>query len=605
MLFNVASMILRTVSSKNTTLYYVQKSFRRENGKNATKYVERLGNIKQLEARFGTEDPIGEAKKYVAELTKAEKEAQQSIMIECKPSVLIKKGEQRCFNGGYLFLQKIYHELGLDKICKQIEKRHRNEYDLDGILSMLLYTRILYPGSKLSSLEDAKHFIEQPECDIHQIYRALSLLSEESDNIQAAVYKNSLKLGKRQDKVIYYDCTNYYFESEEEKGLRQYGRSKESRPNPIVQMGLFTDMDGIPLAFCVNPGNTAETTTLKPLEDKLRDNFGLSKVVVCTDGGLASYENRKNDNAGGRAFVTVQSLKKLEGHLQDWATETKGWRIVLFDGTDNPRLSDEEYDLAGLDPKTYADSLFCRERWIKVGKKGRELEQRLIVTFSFKYMEYLRHVRDKQVARAESIIRRGVAGKYGKSQNDPKRFIKSESCTADGELAQYSSYSLNREMIDQESRFDGFYGICTDLEDDAPAIIRLNGGRWIIEDCFRITKTDFEARPVFLHRDDRIKAHFLTCFLALILYKYLAKRINRGCSHFTPNEIIGTLQDMNFLSIQDEGYVPTYTRTDLTNNLHGSSGFRTDTQIVTRKAMRRIIATTKQGLEKDVNERQK
>ncbi len=604
MLFNVISMILRTIPSKNTTLYYVQKSFRREDGKNATKYVERLGDIKQLEARFGTEDPVGEAKKYVAELTMAEKDAQKSIMVECRPSVLIKKDEQRCYNGGYLFIQKIYHELGLDRICKKLAKKHRNKYDLNGILSMLLYTRILYPGSKLSSLEDAKRFIEQPKADIHQVYRALSLLAEESDDIQAAVYKNSLKLGLRQDRVIYYDCTNYYFESEEECGLRQYGHSKENRPNPIVQMGLFVDMDGIPLAFCINPGNTAETTTLKPLEDKLKDKFGLSKVVVCTDGGLASYENRKNDHVGERGFITVQSLKKLERHLQDWATETKGWRAVLFDGTDNPKLSDEEYDLAELDSKEYADILFCRERWIKVGKKGHELEQRLIVTFSFKYREYLRYVREKQVARAENIIKRGTAGKHGKSQNDPKRFIKSESCTADGELAQYNSYSLNQEMIDQESRFDGFYGICTDMEDDAPVIIRTNGGRWIIEDCFRITKTDFEARPVFLQRDDRIMAHFLTCFLALILYKYLAKKVNRGGRHFTADEIISTLKDMNFVSVAGEGYIPTYTRTDLTNNLHGSAGFRTDTQIVTKKAMRSIIAATKQGLEKD-NEKNK
>ena len=253
------------------------------------------------------------------------------------------------------------------------------------------------------------------------------------------------------------------------------------------------------------------------------------------------------------------------------------------------------YDIEELDPKEYADILFCRERWITVGKKGRELEQRLIVTFSFKYREYLRHVRERQVARAEGIIRRGAAGKQGKSQNDPKRFIKSESCTADGELAQYNSYSLNQEMIDQESRFDGFYGICTDLGDDAPAIIRTNRGRWIIEDCFRITKTDLEARPVFLQRDDRIKAHFLTCFLALILYRYLAKKVNRGGRHFSPDEIISTLRDMNFVSVAGEGYIPTYTRTDLTNNLHGSAGFRTDTQIVSKQRMKTIIALTKKS----------
>ena len=589
-------MNLIVSKSKNSATYYIQKSFRSDSGKTTARIVERLGSIKELIARFGEEDPIGCARKYVAELTAQEKESKRKIVVEYNPSLLIKKGVQRSYNGGYLFLQKVYHELGLDKICRKIEKKHRNEYDLNAILQMLLYTRILYPGSKLSSLEDAKRFIEQPEADIHQVYRALSILAKESDEIQASVYKNSLKLGKRRDAVIYYDCSNYYFESEEEGGLRQYGHSKESRPNPIVQMGLFTDMDGIPLAFCINPGNTAETTTLKPLEDKLREKFGLSKVVVCTDGGLASYENRLNDHVGERSFITVQSLKKLEGHLQDWATQTTGWHLVNFKGENGPELSEEEYDLAKLNPKDYADFLFCRERWIKtkLSKTKEELEQRLIVTFSFKYRDYLRYTREKQIARAESIIKRGVAGKYGKGQNDPKRFIKSESCTIDGELAQYNSYSLNQEMIDQEARFDGFYGICTDLEDDnAGEIIRLNGGRWIIEDCFRITKTEFEARPVFLRRDDRITAHFLTCFLALILYKYLAKKVNRAGKHFTPGEIIGTLQDMNFLSIAGEGYIPTYTRTDLTNNLHGSAGFRTDIQIVSRQRMKKIISEVK------------
>ena len=594
-------MILKEMSLGATAVYYVQKSFRKENGKPSTKKVERLGTIEDLKNRFGEEDPIGGARKYVAELTAQEKENRKKVIVECNPAALIGKDVQRSYNGGYLFLQKVYHELGLDKICRKIEKKHKNKYDLDAILQMLLYTRILYPGSKLSSLEDAKRFIEQPEADIHQVYRALSLLAEESDEIQAGVYRNSLKLGKRRDAVIYYDCTNYYFESEEEGGLRQYGHSKESRPNPIVQMGLFTDMDGIPLAFCINPGNTAETATLKPLEDKLHEKFGISKVVTCTDGGLASYENRLNDHVGERAFITVQSLKKLERNLQDWSLQTGGWRLVNFKGKKGPELSEEEYDLTLLDPKAYADSLFCRERWIKtkLSKTGEDLEQRLIVTFSFKYRDYLRHVREKQVARAEAMIKRGVAGKLGKSQTDPKRFIKSESCTIDGELAEYRSYSLDREMIDQESRFDGFYGICTDLEDNAPDIIRMNGGRWIIEDCFRITKTDFEARPVFLRRDDRITAHFLTCFLALILYKYLAKKVNRGGKHFTPDEIIGTLQDMNFLSIAGEGYIPTYTRTDLTNNLHGSAGFRTDTQIVTKKAMKSIIAITKAPVEKE------
>lgn len=598
-------MKLTISKSKNATLYYVQKSYRTDSGKSSTRTVERLGTIEEVKARFGEENTMDAVKEYIKGLTLADKEQRRDVVVKLSQNKMIKQNEQNSYNGGYLFLQKVYYELGLDKICNKIEKRHKNEYGLNSILSMLLYTRILYPGSKLSSLEDAKNFIEQPKVDIHQVYRALSLLSKESDGIQAAVYKNSLKLGARHDKVIYYDCTNYYFESEEENGLRQYGRSKENRPNPIVQMGLFTDMDGIPLAFCINPGNTAETTTLKPLEDKLKEDFGLSKVVVCTDGGLASYENRKNDHVGERAFITVQSLKKLEKSLQDWSMETTGWKIAEFKDTnetqkaDMDKQHDKEYDLSKLDPKEYANMLFYKERWIKVGKKNDQLEQRLIVTFSFKYKEYLQHIREKQIARAQSIIERGVVEKCGKGQNDPKRFIKRDSCTVDGELAEYTSYSLNQEMIDQEARFDGFYGICTDLEDKATDIIKTNGGRWIIEDCFRITKTEFEARPVYLQRDDRIKAHFLTCFLALILYKYLAKKINRAGCHFSANNIISTLKDMNFVSVAGEGYIPTYTRTDLTNNLHGSAGFRTDTQIVSKQRMKSIISESKKTSKKE------
>lgn len=597
-------MKLTISKSKNATLYYVQKSYRTDSGKSSTRTVERLGTIEEVKARFGEENTMDAVKEYIKGLTLADKEQRRDVVVKLSQNKMIKQNEQNSYNGGYLFLQKVYYELGLDKICNKIEKRHKNEYGLNSILSMLLYTRILYPGSKLSSLEDAKNFIEQPKVDIHQVYRALSLLSKESDGIQAAVYKNSLKLGARHDKVIYYDCTNYYFESEEENGLRQYGRSKENRPNPIVQMGLFTDMDGIPLAFCINPGNTSETTTLKPLEDKLKEDFGLSKVVVCTDGGLASYENRKNDHVGERAFITVQSLKKLEKSLQDWSMETTGWKIAEFKDTnetqkaDMDKQHDKEYDLSKLDPKEYANMLFYKERWIKVGKKNDQLEQRLIVTFSFKYKEYLQHIREKQIARAQSIIERGVVEKCGKGQNDPKRFIKRDSCTVDGELAEYTSYSLNQEMIDQEARFDGFYGICTDLEDKATDIIKTNGGRWIIEDCFRITKTEFEARPVYLQRDDRIKAHFLTCFLALILYKYLAKKINRAGYHFSANNIISTLKDMNFVSVACEGYIPTYTRTDLTNNLHGSAGFRTDTQIVSKQRMKSIISESKKTSKK-------
>lgn len=585
-------MTLQLKKSGSYTYLYAIKSFRKEDGRCTTKVVEKFGTAEELREKLGGEDPIEWARARVAEMTAAEKEESQNVVVEYNPKAYIQKGEQRSYNGGYLFLQKIYYELGLDYICKKIAKKHKLlKYDLNGILSMLVYTRILYPGSKRSSLEDAGKFFEQPECTLEQVYRALSLLAEEFNEIQADVYKRSLKLEKRNTQVVYYDLTNYFFECEEEGGLVQFGHCKEGRPLPIVQMGLFMDHDGFPLAMCVEPGNKAETGTLKPMEQILKDKFGLSKLVVCTDGGLSSYENRKNDSVGDRSFVTVQSLKKLKGYLQEWALDCKGWRTAG---------SDREYDIGTLDSKEHCETLFYKERWDPTKMStGETLEQRIIVTFSFKYKAYLSYVRERQVGRAVALLQkgRGVTSRR-KSPNDAKRFIKAEHCTADGELAQIESYSLNQEMIDQEARFDGFYALCTDLWDPAPDIIRLNGGRWIIENGFRIMKTDFDARPVYVRRDDRIKAHFLTCFLALLIYKYLEKKVNRGGRHFTTEEIVGTLRSMDFLGIAGEGYVPAYTRTDLTNHLHGSAGFRTDTQIVTRQKMRSIIAQTKKR-EKD------
>ena len=590
------NMILKSCKSKNYTFFYVQKSFRTNDGKCSTKNIERLGTLDDLKARFGDADPIGEAKKYVAELTAAEKENARKVIVEYSPTTLVAKDEQRCYNGGYLFLQKIYYELGLDYICKKIEKKHKNKYNLSEILSHLLYTRLLYPGSKLSSLEDARKFLEQPEEDIHQVYRALSLLATEFNEIQADVYKRSLKLGKRDTSVVYYDLTNYFFEWEEEGGLVQYGHCKEGRPLPIVQMGLFVDRDGFPLAMCIEPGNKAETTTLKPMEEILKEKFGLSKIIVCTDAGLSSYENRKNDAVSERSFITVQSIKKMNRTLQAWALDTSGWHT---------RGSDKTYDLTEVDAGEYHETLFYKERWEPVRMStGEILEQRYIVTFSFKYRDYLSYVRNRQIERAQALLESGKANtEKRKSPNDAKRFIKTEHCTNDGELAQVASYSLNQEMIDQEAQYDGFYCICTDLEGPAEEVIRMNSGRWIVENDFRITKSDLNARPVYLKRDDRIKAHFLTCFLSLLLYRYLEKKINRGGMHFTTREILDTLKDMNFLSINGEGYVPTYTRTDLTNHLHGSAGFRTDYQIVTKKQMRSIISLTKKRKKEDNGDR--
>lgn len=567
---------LKISKSKNSSSLYVIKSTYK-NGKHSSKVVEKLGTYDELLKKLDGKDPIEWAKQYIAELNKKDTEDKREIMVQYSPTKLIEKDERRCFNGGYLFLQQIYHELQLHKICSQISNKYKFSFNLNSILSRLLYGRIIFPSSKLATHQLSSQLIEQPDFEIQHVYRALEVIAKETDYIQSELYKNSLKLSKRNSGILYYDCTNYFFEIEQEEGLKQYGYSKEHRPNPIIQMGLFMDGDGIPLAFSIHKGNTNEQVTLKPLEQKILKDFELSKFVVCTDAGLASTDNRKFNDKEDRAFITTQSIKKLKKHLKDWALSPEGWKL----GENH-----QTYDISKIDDADYADKTFYKERWIK--ENG--LEQKLIVTYSIKYRDYQRQIRKSQIDRAIKVMDTNPTKLKKHNQNDYKRFIDKTSITPDGEIAAKELYSLNEDTILKEELFDGFYATCTNLEDHAPAIILINQRRWEIEECFRIMKSEFKARPVYLSRDDRIEAHFTTCFLSMVLFRYLEKKLD---GKFTCREIIQGLRDMNFYEITGDGYIPTYTRTDFTDALHETFGFRTDYQIVSNRQMKKIFKDTK------------
>lgn len=570
------TMRLQISKSKNAASLYVIKTIY-NNGKEHTQIIEKLGTIAELEKNLNGQDPIEWAKKYIEELNRKEKEEKREVMVKYSPVKQITKDEQHSFNGGYFFLQQIYHALGLNNICKTISSRHKFSYNLDSILSRLVYGRIIFPSSKLATCELSKKFIEQPDFEIQHIYRALEVLSQETDYIQSELYKNSLNIFDRNNGILYYDCTNYFFEIEQEEGLKQYGVSKEHRPNPIVQMGLLMDGDGMPLAFCINKGNSNEQTTLKPLEQKIISDFGLSKFIVCTDAGLASNANRKFNNVQNRAFITTQSIKKLKAHLKEWALDTKEWHTSG---------SNKVYDLTEIDEKTDFDKIFYKQRWIK--EDG--LEQNLVVTFSLKYRNYQQTIRNRQVERAQKVIKTNPKKLKKCNANDYKRFISKSCCTHDGELANREIYGIDTDLIAHEAAYDGFYAVCTNLEDDASAIIKVNKRRWEIEESFRIMKSEFKARPVYLQRDDRIKAHFTTCFISLMIYRILEKKLSEK---YTCEEIISGIRDMNFYEVNGEGYIPTYTRTDFTDDLHDKFGFRTDYQIVNTKQMKKIFKATK------------
>ena len=572
-------MRLHISKSKNAESFYISKGYVNDKGVSTSVIVRKLGTLKELLPEHGPtrDDVVAWCKEQCKLETLKYKEEQKSKSIQ----ITFHADRQICYDhqvfhrGGYLFLQYFYYRLHIDRICRKLRDKYKFKYDINAILSDMIYTRILEPSSKRSSYTVASEFLEKPSYQLHDIYRALDVLGNECDFIQSEVYKNSHLIGARNDKILYYDCTNYYFEIEQEDGDKKYGKCKEHRPNPIIQMGLFMDGDGIPLAFSLFPGNANEQTSLKPLEEKVLSEFGCQKFIYCSDAGLGSEKIRNYNHMGKRAFIVTQSIKKLKAEDKEWALNPVGFKSVS-DGknVDITTLPDDDTGLY------YKEEPYTPHT----------LHQRLIVTYSPKYARYQKTIRDKQVDRAKKMIDSGNVKKERKNPNDPARFIGKLAATEDGEVAKIHNY-LDEEKIQSESLYDGLYAISTDLLDDEVGdILKVSEGRWKIEECFRIMKTDFEARPIFLQNETRIKAHFLTCFMSLVIYRYLEKALGNS---YTCETILDTLKSMNFASVQGQGFIPLYKRDKLTDKLHEICGFRTDYEFITKKDMKTIQKKSK------------
>lgn len=572
-------MRLITSKSKNSESFYISKAYINDKGASTSTIVRKLGTLNELLIEHGPtrEDVVRWAKEQTrieTEKYKKEKEC-NSIQITFHANRKIDYDKQPFFRGGYLFPQSIYYGLRLNKTCRKLKSKYKFQYDMNAILSDLIYSRILEPSSKRSSFQTASEFLEKPSYELHDVYRALDVLGNECDFIQSEVYKNSRFSVKRNTRVLYYDCSNYYFEIGQEDGIKKYGKSKEHRPNPIVQMGLFMDGDGIPLAFSTFAGNSNEQTSLKPLEKKVLDEFGCQKFIYCSDARLASEDIRNFNHMGERSFIVTQSIKKLPSEDKSWALDPAGFKRVSDDKpVDITNLPDDDTNLY------YKDEPFTTKK----------LHQRLIVTYSPKYARYQKTIRDKQVERAEKLVGSGKVKKNRKNPNDPARFISTIAATKDGENADIHTF-LDTEKINTEAQHDGLYAVCTDLlYDNVSDILKVSEGRWQIEECFRIMKTDFSARPVYLQAENRIKAHFLICFLSLLTYRILEKKLDYK---YTCETILRTLKEINFADIQEQGFIPLYKRSQLSDALHDACGFHTDFQFITKSQMKTIQKKSK------------
>ena len=563
----------------NYSYYSIIKDYTNLNGKRSTKIFEKLGNQNQVEERFGKENTIDNIKEYINKLNNESKET--IINKEFDPNKRISHGIKRNFNIGYLFLEKLYNQLKFKDICDDISNKYKFKFDLNEILSYLVYARIIYPSSKLETFKQCQNFIKQPTFKLHDEYRALSYIADNMDFIQESMFNNSKKVINRNAKVIYYDCTNYFFEIDNEDDLRKYGVSKEHKPNPIVGMGLFMDGDGLPLSCNIYPGNKNEQKTLIPEESKIVDNFKLdnTKIILCTDAGLASDEIKKYNIKDGRGFVITQSLKKLKDEIKNKVFDKNNWRI--------PNDLKNIYNLETIEKDEYLKEKYYDTLFYKIIQtETKSVKQDLIVTFCFKYFDYNKSIRNNQIDRAKKSIETNNVTRKGKNQNDYRRFIETQNSTDNGEVAENISYSINQELIDEESKYDGYYALTTNLVGDINEIFKIVKGRWEIEESFRIMKSDFLARPVNLSREDRIKAHFMTCFISLFIYRLLEKKLDYK---YTTSQILNTLRNMNMLEQKGLGFEPEYERTQLTDDLHELFNFNTDLEIVSYKKMKKIF----------------
>ena len=581
-------MYISITGSPNNKDVYIYQSYRKENGKTSSRIYKKLGKFNDLLAQFsGDQDKLMEwAREEARKETELYNQHNGRVSVDFSQGARIPLNEARSFHIGYLFLQCLCTTLRMDKICRTIKSRHKFKYDLNAILSDLVYARILSPRSKLGSYEYCQTLLEPPKYSLQDMYRSLSVLAEEADFIQTELYQNSNYVHPRNKRILYYDCTNYYFEIEEESGMKRYGKSKEHRPNPIVTMGLFMDADGIPMAFDIFPGNQNEQTTLKPLESKILRDFGCSEFIFCSDAGLGSAGNRRFNSLGDRAYVITHSLKRMKKEDREIALNPAQFRKPGCSRFIDLRTLDE------TDEEVF-NTVYYKEIPVVTGS----MDEAIIVTYSPKYKAYQRKLRARQIERAQKIIASSDRKRKGKNQNDPMRFVKKISVTSEGETAEKNIYDLDMEQIRKEEMYDGFYAVITNLEGDVSEILKINRQRWEIEESFRIIKTEFEAHPVYVRRDDRIKAHFMTCYISLLIYRLLEKKLE---DNYTSHQIIETLRSMQLTLLSTaNGYIPSYQRTELTDALHKTFGFRTDYEFITKSSMRTIIKETKQSKQEE------
>ena len=607
-------------SGKKTQIYICKKKrVINKKGKSVPKsfIVKKLGFKEDLLKSY----PGDELDKYLKDQVKlAESEEDASLSyIKINDSLDLNLDEQTCFNFGYIYPQILLNNLKLKEFLDTIAAQTKITYDFSSIVIDLIISQIIDPRSKRGFYNSPKLYGKEKDYDLQHVYRSLDILAANTDIINAYTYKELKKYKNLNSKIYYYDCTNFYFDTDNCDDFRRMSKSKEGIYAPLVQLGALIDDKGFLVGMLVFNGSKNEQDTLKTVEQKLQKQFSIKNIIICTDAGLNSADNRYFNSQENRKFICTQPLSKLRQHIKNRVKSNSNWK--LLNGNDTNLTPEKLCDLykkaQGKDVETYLNTVIYKVINIKENieikdeldsnkkKKVKDFEQKLIVSFSLKYMLMQNYYFTKDLNKAKECIEH--PSEFNKNTSHCfKRLVKNIRYNNETGVITSQKLSLNEDKIEKETEFFGYYCVATNLDETPNKVVSLNKYRWNIEYMFRTMKTNLNAHPLFVNTEEHIKGHLeIVCLainvlrlLHLDMYKAMGKTEDIGklddedpdYEWLTLNTILDTLRGMNLtkLNVEEEIFVPSFTRTKLTDALGKTYGIALSKSLIRGKILKKF-----------------
>lgn len=572
-------MFLRQMKNKKTGRTYLSivHSYRdKETKKTRSKTIQSLGYLDELEKEYA--DPISHFKEEIKIMNQEQHGEQKAITLNMDKNQRLQKDVTNRKNLGYAVLSKIYHELGIHSFLRNRQRHTKSDFDANSIMKLLTYGRLLYPASKKHTYENKDVFFDKTHFSLDDVYRCLSFLNKHKEELQRWIHKCIQEQYGRNTSLVYYDVTNYYFEIDEQDDVRRKGVSKEHRPDPIIQMGLFMDTDGIPITYGLHPGNMLDKQTFIPMLREIQKNFDLGRTIVVADKGMTTGDNIWYTLSAKNGYILSYSIRGANRKFKEYVLNQNGYRSVGEDFKIKSRLEPREIYVTNRNGK----------------KIKKQVDEKQVIFYSGKYARKAKADRAEALQKARDLV--DNPSKYNKATTyGAARYVKNlKYDKKTGEILKDSRQALlfDEEKLRKEEELDGYYAIITsEYKESDEKIIDLYRGLWKIEESFKITKSDINSRPVYLSRQEHIESHFLTCFVSLVIARLVEKRLK---GKYPVKSILESLRKASCSHLQENYYVLD-TFDDVLQGVKKEMGIDLGQKYMSLKEIKKVLGETKTG----------